>query len=95
MVDSDNTGGRRLTRRTSPTNHAGSPDSMSFGDGLDASDTYSKRMNDESLHAMSEGQSEQDSDLKAMPYKIVMLGDVSVGKTCIVQRYIYNQFGMQ
>ena len=24
-----------------------------------------------------------------------MLGDVSVGKTCIVQRYIYNQYEIQ
>lgn len=57
---------------------------MAFSDSLDAGDAYSKRMNDESLQAMSEGQSEEDSDLQAKPYKIVMLGDVSVGKTCIV-----------
>lgn len=25
-------------------------------------------------------------------YKIVMLGDAGVGKTCIVQRYINNKF---
>ena len=68
---------------------------MAFGDSNDIPDSYSRRMNEESLQAMSEGQSEEDADLQAKPYKIVMLGDVSVGKTCIVQRYIYNQFGMQ
>lgn len=26
------------------------------------------------------------------PFKVVMLGDAGVGKTCIVNRYIKNQF---
>ncbi len=27
-----------------------------------------------------------------VPFKIVMLGDVSVGKTCIVNRFLNNEF---
>ena len=66
---------------------------MSFGDtNVHGPSSYSRRMNDESLQAMAEGESEEDGDLKAVPFKIVMLGDVSVGKTCIVQRYVYNHY---
>ena len=52
-------------------------------------------MNEDAVRAMAEGESEEDAELRAVPFKIVMLGDVSVGKTCIVQRYIYNQFEVQ
>jgi len=41
-------------------------------------------MNDESLNAMATGENDEDAGLKAIPFKIVMLGDVSVGKTCLV-----------
>ena len=34
----------------------------------------------------------EDKDLKATPFKCVMLGDVSVGKTCIFKRYFYNTY---
>ena len=37
----------------------------------------------------------EDSNLKAVPYKCVMLGDVSVGKTCIFKRYFYNTFEVE
>ena len=96
MVEND--GPRRLTRRTSNLGTdrlSGSPENaMSFGESHGPS-SYSKRMNDESLQAMAEGESEEDGDLVAVPFKIVMLGDASVGKTCIVQRYIYNQYSIQ
>ena len=61
---------------------SGSPD-MSFGTSS-SPDRYSKRHNEESIRALAEGEDEAEAGLKAIPYKVVMLGDVSVGKTCIV-----------
>ena len=58
---------------------------MSFTSNSHGSpNNYSKRMNDETLNALARGDEAEDADLKAIPFKIVMLGDVSVGKTCIV-----------
>ena len=35
----------------------------------------------------------QNSDrLQATPFKVVMLGDASVGKTCLVNRFIKNTY---
>ena len=53
---------------------------------------YSKRIGEESIRAMADGEDEEEKNLRAVPFKIVMLGNVDVGKTCIVQRYIHNHF---
>jgi len=35
----------------------------------------------------------QNSDrLQATPFKVVMLGDASVGKTCLVNRFVKNTY---
>ena len=73
---------RRLSNRESQSFRTGSPE-MSFNN-IGSPNNYSKRMNDESLNAMATGENDEDAGLKAIPFKIVMLGDVSVGKTCLV-----------
>ena len=44
---------------------------------------------------MAEGEEEEEAHLRAIPFKLVMLGNMDVGKTCIVQRYIHNQYAIQ
>ena len=78
---------RRMSQR------GNSPAEMSFTEHH--SSAYSKRHNEEAIRAMADGAEEEEAGLKAIPFKVVMLGDVSVGKTCIVQRYIYNQYEIQ
>lgn len=41
------------------------------------------------------GESPDDVNLKTISFKIVMLGDMSVGKTCIFKRYFHNSFSME
>ena len=53
---------------------------------------YSRRVGEESMRALADGEDEEEKSLRAVPFKIVMLGNVDVGKTCIVKRYIYNQY---
>ena len=68
--------GQKDSQRTSVD-----PPDMSFAH---SPSRYSKRNNEDSIRAMAEGEDEEEAGLRAIPYKIVMLGDVSVGKTCIV-----------
>ena len=68
---------------------SGSPE-MSFTSASPSH--YSRRVGEESIRAMAEGEEEEEKGLRAVPFKIVMLGNVDVGKTCIVQRYIHNHF---
>ena len=52
-------------------------------------------MNAENLEQVSRGINDDDANLKAIPFKICFIGNSSVGKTCIVERYINNTFAIQ
>ena len=58
---------------------------------------YSKKKNPDLVDKLSMGIEEtaEDQKLKATPFKCVMLGDASVGKTCIFHRYFNNTYGIQ
>ena len=45
---------------------------------------YSRRVGEESIRAMADGEEEEEKGLRAIPFKLVMLGNMDVGKTCIV-----------
>jgi len=49
-------------------------------------------MDADNLENMYQGMNDGDSGLKAIPFKICVVGNSSVGKTCIVSRYINNRF---
>ena len=58
---------------------------------------YSTKMNHDAMNMLARGieESPEDQKLKAVPFKVVMLGDVSVGKTCIFKRYFYDTFEIE
>jgi len=57
---------------------------------------YSRRMNADNVEELSRGTlMDSDSNEKAIPFKVCLIGDSDVGKTCIVERYINNHYGMQ
>ena len=58
------------------------------------SQTMSRRLNAEQLDQMARGVNDNDTNLKAIPFKICIIGNSSVGKTCIVERYINNTFAI-
>lgn len=80
---------REVSPRASGKGLSGSPE-MSFTSTSPSH--YSRRAGEESIRAMVDGEEEEERNLRAVPFKIVMLGNVDVGKTCIVQRYIHNHF---
>ena len=45
--------------------------------------------------AMGIEETPEDQKLKATSFKCVMLGDVSVGKTCIFKRYFYDTYEIE
>ena len=45
--------------------------------------------------AMGIEETADDQKLKATPFKCVMLGDVSVGKTCLFKRYFYGTYEIE
>lgn len=61
------------------------------------SNPYSQKKGQEEINSLASGLKEHPDDvaLKAVPFKMVMLGDVSVGKTCIFKRYFYNHYGVE
>ena len=54
-----------------------------------------RRVNADNLETIAQGANAQDIYLKAIPFKLCMIGNASVGKTCIVERYINNKFENQ
>ena len=47
---------------------------------------------------MATGKAQEDdaeANLKPIPFKICLVGNGSVGKTCIVERYINDNFAIQ
>jgi len=55
---------------------------------------YGTRLNVDNVADMASGQSAADDASKAVPFKICMIGSSMVGKTCIVERYVNNNFSM-
>ena len=58
---------------------------------------YSTKKNADVMAKLSRGieETEDDQKLKAIPFKCVMLGDVSVGKTCLFKRYFYGTYEIE
>ena len=54
---------------------------------------YGRRMDLDNIEELARGTTLTDRDSqKAIPFKICLIGNSSVGKTCIVDRYISNEF---
>ncbi len=54
---------------------------------------YSVRTNKDNIDSLARGTMASDSDnSKAIPFKICLIGNSNTGKTCIVERYVKNQF---
>ena len=54
---------------------------------------YSKRFDQENLDSLARGtQLSPSNSQKAIPFKVCLIGNSSVGKTCIVERYVNNKF---
>ena len=50
-------------------------------------------MDSDNLESAAAGQSHlDDPNVKAIPFKICVIGNSDVGKTCIVERYVNNIF---
>ena len=62
---------------------------------LSTSSTMTRRMNSETIEGVATGQfgrADDDANVKPIPFKICVVGNSDVGKTCIVERYVNNIF---
>ena len=71
--------------------------------GSNSSNPYSRRMNADTVDEMARGTQVSrgtnggvdDPREKPIPFKICFIGNSSVGKTCIVERYVNNTYSVQ
>ena len=56
---------------------------------------YGRKSNAETMEHLAMGNmsfSDESANQKPIPFKICLIGDSSVGKTCLVERYINDNF---